>query len=422
MENPLQESVQIPTSERPCADISPETVRTRQSASSHLPCRLGLDAAAERFEPSVFHGRKDSMGPGDDRGKTALVLAGGGITGFLYEVGVLTALDELAGRALANDFDIYVGTSAGAVLAALLANGARPAEIFEAVSQDNVGSPFYFQSRDILGVGSGGPLRMMGQFACATFGTLGRALRAKRRPSFVQMFVDFQEHHPPGFYSTEALEKTLCGRLSALGYGHQFDQLPRELFVTGTDIDTGEHLVFGAGEFADSHICRAVAASCAIPVFFRPIRIGERDVVDGGVSEVCPVEIATKRGATAVLFLNPMVPIRNDRRRICIPSAEGHCARLSEKGVGWIGEQAMRLMRAHSLESALDSLRLTNPRVSLLHLEPSRDEMQLFMHSIMSFSASHELLAYGRDCGRHFFAGAGAAILSKRFFASDNVS
>ena len=34
------------------------------------------------------------------------------------EVGVLTALDELAGRALSNDFDVYVGTSAGAVLAA----------------------------------------------------------------------------------------------------------------------------------------------------------------------------------------------------------------------------------------------------------------------------------------------------------------
>lgn len=51
------------------------------------------------------------------------MLAGGGITGFLYEVGVLTALDGLAGRALSNDFDVYVGTSAGAVLAALLANG-----------------------------------------------------------------------------------------------------------------------------------------------------------------------------------------------------------------------------------------------------------------------------------------------------------
>lgn len=352
-----------------------------------------------------------STQPNQPRRKTALVLAGGGITGFLYEVGVLTALDELAGRALSNDFDVYVGTSAGAVLAALLANGAHAAEIFAAMTQNEAGSPFYFESRDILGVGSGGPLRMMGQFARATFGTLGRALRAKQRPSFAQMFADFQEHHPPGFYSTEALEKTLCDRFSVLGYSHQFDKLSRELFVTGTDIDTGEHLVFGAGEFTDSHICRAVAASCAIPVFFRPIRIGDRDVVDGGVSEVCPLEIAVERGVTAIVFVNPMVPIRNDRARICIPAPGGHCARLSEKGVGWIGEQAMRLMRAHSLGSAIDALR-SNPRVELLHVEPGRDEMQLFMHSIMSFSTGRELLEYGRDSGRSFFASSRAAILS----------
>jgi predicted acylesterase/phospholipase RssA len=352
-----------------------------------------------------------STQPNQPRRKTALVLAGGGITGFLYEVGVLTALDELAGRALSNDLDVYVGTSAGAVLAALLANGAHAAEIFAAMTQNEAGSPFYFESRDILGVGPGGPLRMMGQFARATFGTLGRALRAKQRPSFAQMFADFQEHHPPGFYSTEALEKTLCDRFSVLGYSHQFDKLSRELFVTGTDIDTGEHLVFGAGEFADSHICRAVAASCAIPVFFRPIRIGDRDVVDGGVSEVCPLEIAVERAATAIVFVNPMVPIRNDRARICIPTPGGHCARLSEKGVGWIGDQAMRLMRAHSLGSAIDALR-SNPRVELLHVEPGRDEMKLFMHSIMSFSTGRELLEYGRDSGRRFFASSGAAILS----------
>ena len=91
-----------------------------------------------------------STQPNQRRRKTALVLAGGGITGFLYEVGVLTALDELAGRALSNDFDVYVGTSAGAVLAALLANGAHAAEIFAAMTQNEAGSPFYFESRDIL--------------------------------------------------------------------------------------------------------------------------------------------------------------------------------------------------------------------------------------------------------------------------------
>jgi predicted acylesterase/phospholipase RssA len=175
---------------------------------------------------------------------------------------------------------------------------------------------------------------MIGQFARAIVGTMARAIRANQWPSFAIMLADFQEHHPPGFYSTEPLETTLCDRFTALGYRHQFNHLSRELLITGTDIDTGEHLIFGAGEFRDSHICRMVAASCAIPVFFRPIRIGERDVVDGGVSEVCPVQIAVDRDASTILFINPMVPIRNDRSRICISAANGSCARLSEKGVG----------------------------------------------------------------------------------------
>lgn len=63
---------------------------------------------------------------------------------------------------------------------------------------------------------------MISQFGRAIVGTLGRALWAKRWPSFAQMLADFHEHHPPGFYSTEALEKTLCDRFSELGYRHQF--------------------------------------------------------------------------------------------------------------------------------------------------------------------------------------------------------
>ena len=46
--------------------------------------------------------------------KTALVLGGGGFTGGVYEIGALRAIDLLATNATVNEFDIYVGTSAGA--------------------------------------------------------------------------------------------------------------------------------------------------------------------------------------------------------------------------------------------------------------------------------------------------------------------
>ena len=58
--------------------------------------------------------------------KRALALAGGGVVGGMYEVGVLAALDESLQGFRANDFDIYVGVSAGSVVASLMANGVRP--------------------------------------------------------------------------------------------------------------------------------------------------------------------------------------------------------------------------------------------------------------------------------------------------------
>src|ERR1700760_2905687 len=60
------------------------------------------------------------------RHKTALVLGGGGFTGGVYEIGALRALDLLAVNSSVNQFDVYVGPSAGALLAALCSNRAGP--------------------------------------------------------------------------------------------------------------------------------------------------------------------------------------------------------------------------------------------------------------------------------------------------------
>jgi hypothetical protein len=64
--------------------------------------------------------------PDPTGGKRALVLSGGGVTGLTYEIGALRALDDLLVGASVNDFDIFVGTSAGSIVGALLANGISP--------------------------------------------------------------------------------------------------------------------------------------------------------------------------------------------------------------------------------------------------------------------------------------------------------
>src|SRR5580698_1686919 len=67
--------------------------------------------------------------------KTALVLGGGGFTGGVYEIGALRALDLLAVNSTVNQFDVYVGTSAGSFIAALCANGVTPEEMMRVVTR-----------------------------------------------------------------------------------------------------------------------------------------------------------------------------------------------------------------------------------------------------------------------------------------------
>jgi len=335
-----------------------------------------------------------------DRERRALVLAGGGIIGVLYEIGVLAALEEAFPPGPFNQhFDLFVGTSAGAVTAAFVANGAQPSEMFRAL-RDDLDSPFNFRPEDVFGAPAGNMIQLFTQFAWPLLGAVGGAIRRGTRATLASMLADFQAHHPPGFYSTEPLERALCARFTALGYAHHFPALPRPLYVTGVDIDTAERLVFGTGELAHVHVCRAVAASSAIPNLFEPIRIGERDVVDGAVAGAPPIDVAAERGAHHIVYVNPLVPIRNDRGKVCFPLDEGGCGRLRDRGIGWIADQTLRMCLAAQLPAALVAVQARYPGLVVQSIEPCPDELPMFLHHAMSFDARRELLDYGYTCGQ----------------------
>jgi len=351
-----------------------------------------------------------------DRERRALVLAGGGIIGVLYEIGVLAALEEAFPPGPFNQhFDLFVGTSAGAVTAAFVANGAQPSEMFRAL-RDDLDSPFNFRPEDVFGAPAGNMIQLFTQFAWPLLGVVGGAIRRGTRATLASMLADFQAHHPPGFYSTERLERALCARFTALGYAHHFRALPRPLYVTGVDIDTAERLVFGTGELAHVHVCRAVAASSAIPILFEPIRVGERDVVDGAVAGAPPIDVAAERGARHIVYVNPLVPIRNDRGKVCFPLDEGGCGRLRDRGIGWIADQTLRMCLAAQLPAALVAVQARYPGLVVQSIEPCPDELPMFLHHAMSFDARRELLDYGYACGQRTTAAAPPSPSAQRGF------
>src|SRR5436190_9791127 len=90
-----------------------------------------------KLEKPAGKGRKSPGKPArrrPRRSRTALVLGGGGFTGGVYEIGALRALDLLAVNRTVNQFDVYVGTSAGSFVAGLVANGVTPEEMMRVLN------------------------------------------------------------------------------------------------------------------------------------------------------------------------------------------------------------------------------------------------------------------------------------------------
>src|SRR4051794_36125324 len=88
-----------------------------------------------KLEPQAKDRTGTRARPRGKRSKTALVLGGGGFTGGVYEIGALRALDLLTVNRTVNDFDVYVGTSAGAFVASMTSNGVTPEEMMRVVDR-----------------------------------------------------------------------------------------------------------------------------------------------------------------------------------------------------------------------------------------------------------------------------------------------
>lgn len=335
------------------------------------------------------------MSENGENNRLALVLAGGGITGAVYELGCLRALDDAFGETgSVNDFDIYIGVSAGAAVASFLANGVRPEEAVDAIIE---GTPdlLNFQREDVyrpdyrfLFRSLWGSLRALTLFPFQKGASRGKTSRAS-------LFDLLEEELPSGIFRLDPLEGYLREVLSMKGRCNDFRQLRCELYIPATELDTGERWVFGDESLNSVPISKAVAASCSIPIFFRPYRIGDHDFVDGAVGRVGHIDIALERGATSILVINPMVPIYNDRSRLCIPTSTGECARISERGFVSVFNQAARIGLTEKLHLGMGYLQAKHPNAKIILHEPSRNEAPMFLKNPMSFAARAELIDYG---------------------------
>jgi NTE family protein len=312
----------------------------------------------------------------------------------MYEVGALAAVEEQWGT---QPFDIYVGCSAGSVVAAFLANGVRASELYRVLDED-LDDPLNFRRTAVYAHDAF-------RRACGRFGQLlwamGKNAWVGFRGSIPDMLARAERDMPTGFFSLAGLEVWMRDTFAARGLSNTFATLPRTLLIPAIDLDIAERVVFGRDGLHDVPISHAIAASSAIPGFFDPYTIGGRIYVDGGVGFSGHADLAAEAGADLVVVVNPLVPTRLD---------EGS-ASMRERGLYTIMEQANRIYSQNLLTLGMATLRARFPRTQFVLLEPPRTGTPLFGPS-MGFQASRAALRFGYTATREWLASeSGAALL-----------
>lgn len=320
-----------------------------------------------------------------EHSKIALVLAGGGLTGAVYEIGALRAIDDLLQDRTVNDFDIFVGTSAGAIVTSLLANGMTPTDAMNALAGRHVEVRALWAG-DLFRPNYGEFISRVRHFPA----TLRNALRHYSRNVNDMNLWDFIwtliEVLPSGLYDGAALDTYIANALNRPGLSNDFRALARELYIIATDLDTGQRGVFGTDQNSHVPISLAVAASSAVPLLYKPVRIGQRDYIDGGMRGNASIDLAIEHGAKLVVCINPLVPLDNRRKR-GVPMLGPDGTYISDRGMQAIGSQVIRILMGSGLSYHIKTLRRRHPDVDIILIEPRADDFQMFFYNIMRYSA-----------------------------------
>ncbi len=339
------------------------------------------------------------------RHKTALVLGGGGFTGGVYEIGALRALDLLTVNSSVNQFDVYVGTSAGAFIAALCANGVTPEEMMRVVTRQGQ-APFKdVNLSDLLRPNVLEFARKGALLPWRALGIARQVVSQRGAVSLLDVLLGFAEGLPSGAYTGEGIERYMHDVLSEPGRSDDFRELACELYLTATDLDTCERVVFGVDGTDEVPISTAVRASGALPMVYAPVKVGERELIDGGMVSTTNLDIAVEAGAKLVIVINPIVPFVNDFADTVRTLRGTRPRRVSDMGFPQIGYQAFKLVAHQRLHELAKNWEKRYPGVDIVLIEPEPTDELMFQTSMMNFTSRVEIARHGFESVTKHLAG-----------------
>jgi predicted acylesterase/phospholipase RssA len=304
--------------------------------------------------------------------KTALCISGGGLEGYIYAVGVSQALEDCFENRTNNDFDIYCGVSSGAILALTLASG---------MSTEDVVGQLYKRKGKLE------PLQLSTIFDFAGGEIVKRLLDLLRGVSSLdpsEAVARLQRVIPVGFFKGERLKAFIEQQLKRSGLADNLTAIPKELYISATDQDTGEHVVFGEEPWRDVRASAAVRASTALPPFYLPERINGHWFSDGQLTSSSDFNTAIRKGARLVVLIDPMVAYTSSE-----PGA------VMKHGGYFTAVQAIKSLVQTRAQSFLRHSMDVHPDVDFVVFRPTDEVMEAMAGNPMRYRIRTELAELG---------------------------
>lgn len=301
----------------------------------------------------------------DPEKKTALVLGCGGVAGAAWSIAML---DEME-RALGFDprrADVLVGTSAGAVLAALLGAGV-PVSTLVASQRGEASASCWDHERD-----TGGAFPPLPGLGLTGAGLLRAGIRGRVSP-----FTASLGALPVGRADMGAFER-LIDRFVP---GGAWSSHPAT-WIIAVDTDSGERVAFGRAGAPLIPMRAAVCASYGVPGWCPPVTHEGRTYVDGGIASPTSADMVADADVTQVIVLAPMASSNPGAPRSTLERIE----RRARRHMTSIVDREVRLLRARGL--------------TVLRFEPGPEDLAAFGFNMMDPARRRRVFETARRTAR----------------------
>ncbi len=254
--------------------------------------------------------------------RVGLVLGGGGVLGAAWMIGALSALAD-AYVWDPRDAETVVGTSAGAVVGAMLACGLGVETLVN--HQRGIVAPGDPDIGFDPDTAAGGTLPPRPQLRIGSASLLAKTVLHPRR---VPVLAALSGLAPRGRGTLAALED-LVHQVNPDG---AWPEHPTAWMIA-MDYDSGKRVAFGSAGAPQASLAEAVMASCSIPGWFAPVQIADHCYVDGGALSPTSLDLLAGRGLDEVIVLAPMISFDYDEPTTVVARMERRFRRAMTKRV-----------------------------------------------------------------------------------------